>query len=76
MTESLHPVRAWRLGQDPKVSLLDLATKVGVSKSFLSRVETGIEKLPVGIGEKIARETGISMRVLFPELARLFEAAE
>lgn len=76
MTESVHPIREWRHAQNPRVPLSDLAQKVGITKGYLSRIETGSESLTVEIGQKVSLWTGIPMRVLFPELAKMFEAAE
>lgn len=72
MADSLHPVRAYRLGQTPPLSLDALAERVGVTKSSLSRIETGKLSLSQDLAIKLSRATGIPMRKLCPELAALF----
>lgn len=78
MVENAHPVRVYRRAQVPPVTLLDLATRIGITKSSLSRIETGKHELTTDLAQKISAETGIPMRVLCPDLAKVFadEAAE
>lgn len=75
MTDSLHPVRAYRLSQDPPVTLQALASDVGITKASLSRIETGKLALSQKVGEKLSRRTGIPLAILLPDLAKLFDGA-
>lgn len=75
-----HPgllVRAWRLRQEPVVTVAELATRLDMSTGNLSRIETGQQPITDGLLPKIVAETGIPARELRPDLAHLFgEAAE
>ena len=72
MDASLHPIRAYRLRQDPSISLEDLADRVGTSKPNLHRIETGKQKLSEDLLFKIVAETAIPAHLLRPDLAILF----
>lgn len=72
MDASVHPVRAFRLRQNPPVTLEDLAGRIGTTKANLSRIETGKQTLSDQLLAKVVTETGISARLLRPDLAKLF----
>lgn len=75
---ALHPIRIYRQAQTPVVTLDALAKLVGISKANLSRIETGDQELTTALAKKISDATGIPMRVLCPDLAKIFadEAAQ
>jgi transcriptional regulator with XRE-family HTH domain len=75
MEASVHPVRAYRLRQNPPVTLEDLAGRLGTTKANLSRIETGKQILSEGLLPKLVAETGIPAKSLRPDLAKLFGAA-
>lgn len=75
MDASEHPVRAYRLGQNPPVTLEDLADRVGTTKANLSRIETRKQVLSEELLPKLMAETGIPAEQLRPDLAKLFNAA-
>jgi transcriptional regulator with XRE-family HTH domain len=64
MQDPSHPLRKWRLGQDPAVTLDTLAKRLGVRASHLSQVERGIRGVSMDLAAKIERETGIPMNAL------------
>lgn len=72
MAESVHPVRAYRLRQNPPVKLRELAKRLGTTTANLSRIETGKQAVSEGLLRKLVSETGISARIFRPDLAELF----
>jgi hypothetical protein len=74
-----HPgllVRAWRLRQDPIVTLRDLAARFDkMSAGNLSRIETGHQPITDDLLPEFVALTGIPARELRPDLAHLFEEA-
>lgn len=72
MDASEHPIRAYRLGMNPPLSLEDLAGRLGTTKPNLSRIENGKQKLSEDLLFRIVAETGISADRLRPDLAKLF----
>jgi transcriptional regulator with XRE-family HTH domain len=73
MVDSIHPIRAYRKAQKPPLSLEELAVDLGTTKATLSRIENGVMDLSVKLAKKIADRTGLSMAVLCPDLAPMFE---
>jgi transcriptional regulator with XRE-family HTH domain len=69
MTDSDSALRQWRRRQEPRVSLADLADRLGTTKATLSRLETGEMEMTVPWARRINAETGIPMRDLLPALA-------
>jgi len=62
---SLHPVTRWRLGQEPTVSIADLAARAEVDRCSLSMVEGGRrERLSGDANLRIAQLTGIDLLTL------------
>lgn len=76
MSDSLHPIRAYRQAQTPPMTLEGLAGRIGISKVSLSRIETGKQELSPALAKKVFEATGIPLRELRPDLAGMFEAAE
>lgn len=75
MTDSgLHPVRSFRQSQVPVMTLGALAEKIGTTEANLSRIETGKQELTTTLAKKISDATGIPMRTLCPDLAKMFDA--
>lgn len=63
--DTIHPIRAWRKSHTPKVTLVDLAARVGVTPSHLSEIENGNNEMSLDLAMKLHRETGIDI----PEFA-------
>jgi len=66
-------IREYRLSQQPRVSLETLARKLGKSKASLSRMERGLQPIPVDLLSDLSAETGIPADVLCPDLAKVFK---
>lgn len=58
-----HPLKAWRLRQEPKKTLAALALGVGVTASHLSEIENGNNEPSLELAVKLSRETGISIEM-------------
>lgn len=71
----LNPIRAFRKGQQPPMSLKVLAERVGVTTATMSRVESGKMPLSVPLAKRIAENTGIPLAKLCPDLAEMFQGA-
>jgi transcriptional regulator with XRE-family HTH domain len=72
MDSSIHPVRAFRLGQKPPMSLADLANRLGTTKTNLWRIESGKQRISAKLLPRLVAETGLSADRLRPDLSRLF----
>jgi transcriptional regulator with XRE-family HTH domain len=75
MQQKPHPVRAYRHGQSPRVSLSELARRLGTSKTTLSQIENGSRPVSLELLPKLRAETGIPGYVLRPDLAEILEPA-
>lgn len=68
---AIHPIKAYRQRQKPKVSQQTLAGRIGVTRFTVLRWESGnpieVEKL-----KDVTRETGIPAKELRPDLAEQF----
>lgn len=72
----IHPLRAWRTAQTPKVQLEDLAAKVGVKPSHLSMIERGLRGCSLDLAMKLHEATGKAVALdAFAKPARTDEAA-
>ncbi|MGH6875937.1 MAG: helix-turn-helix transcriptional regulator [Rhizomicrobium sp.] len=70
--QSIHPLRAYRLSQNPSLSQADLADRLGTTKPNLSRIESGKQGFSNRLLAKLVAETGISAERWCPDLAKLF----
>jgi transcriptional regulator with XRE-family HTH domain len=75
MATPAHPVRAYRLRQNPPVKLGELARAIGTTNANLSRIETGKQAVSDVLLPKIVAATGIPASELRPDLAKLFSIA-
>lgn len=73
--DDIHPLRAYREKQDPPLTQEGLADLLGVSKAAVCRWESGARKPDENIVRLISKRTGISIRKLRPDLARLLAQA-
>jgi len=74
MDRAIHPLRAYRLRQEPRLRLKDLAVRIGTSKGNLSRIENGKQLVSEDLLPKVAAETGIPASKLRPDLAALMRS--
>lgn len=72
--ESIHPLRAYRERQNPRLTQKQLADRLGVKKATVSRWETGARKLDETKLTEVAEATGIAPSDLRPDLAELLRA--
>lgn len=56
-----HPLREWREGITPKVTLATLAGEVGVTPSHLSEIENRRNEPSLALAAKLSKRTGIPM---------------
>lgn len=62
MTDKLtHPLKAWRLKQEPKKTLASLAGDVGVSASHLSEIENWNNEPSFELLTKLHEKTGLNV---------------
>jgi DNA-binding XRE family transcriptional regulator len=66
-----HPLCRYR-GQR-KISLKNLAAKVGTTHATLSRLESGKQTPRVGLVRRLSSVTGIPAAAFLPDLAKLFQ---
>jgi DNA-binding XRE family transcriptional regulator len=66
-----HPLKTYRESQDPKLSQEALARKIGVVRHTIIRWENGGRKVDRSKLADVTRVTGISAKVLRPDLAEL-----
>lgn len=58
---TLHPLREWREGFEPKVTLAKLAGEMEVTPSHLSEIENGRNDPSLALAAKLSTRTGIPM---------------
>lgn len=69
--ENIHPLKAFRDRQEPRLSQERLADLLGVSRATVNRWETGARKIDDEQLPAIAEKTGIAPAELRPDLAAL-----
>lgn len=74
MAQSVHPVRAFRLRQEPPLRLKQLAERVGRSKATLSQIENHKRPVSLDLLPTLAQVTGIAPQELRPDLPELLKA--
>lgn len=74
--ESIHPLKAYRESQKPRLTQKQLADLLGVKKATVSRWETGSRRLDETKLTAVAEKTGIAPEDLRPDLAELFKQPE
>lgn len=58
--ENIHPMKSWRRAND-RMTLAELAAKVGVTPSHLSEIENGKNEPSLELAVRLSRETGIEV---------------
>ena len=71
--ENIHPLRAYRLAQQPPLSIAQLADLLGVGRPTVFRWETGARKIEETLIPMISEKTGIAPAVLRPDLVERHE---
>jgi DNA-binding Xre family transcriptional regulator len=68
-----HALRTWRQSRNPPLSQSDLARKLGLSRSYVHRVETGARQIGLDLLPLICKRTGLAPEQLRPDLTRLMQ---
>ena len=71
-SEIVHPIRAYRESRKPRIRQAELAKRIGTTKTTLSEIENGKRPVSMDLLPKIEAETGISAKILRPDVAKLF----
>jgi transcriptional regulator with XRE-family HTH domain len=71
--QDIHPLKAYRETQTPKLSQAGLASKLGVARLTVLRWETGERKIDPSLVPAVAEKTGIPAKALRPDLAERLE---
>lgn len=71
-----HPLKAWRRGQAPKVTLTALAQRVGVTASHLSEIENYKNEPSLDLANRLSDATGIEMKSFVAPTTRCGEPAQ
>ena len=67
----MHPLTAFRYRRWPPLSKSELARMLGLSRSYIHRIEAGERQFSPDIIGMVSKKTGISREQLRPDLARL-----
>lgn len=70
----IHPLKAYRSTQTPKMSQAGLAQALGVARLTVLRWETGERKIDPELIPHISEKTGIPPKELRPDLIEKHEA--
>lgn len=76
MVQNDHPLRQYRLKQEPRLSQGQLADLLGVTRTTVARWETGARKVDDDLVPFVAEKTGIPRAELRPDLADLLQERE
>lgn len=68
--ERVHPFTIFRDSQTPPLSKAELARLLGVSRSYVHRVEIGERQVGHELLSVVAEKTGIAPDVIRPDLAK------
>ena len=74
--QAVHPLKAWRQRQEPRLTIGAAARALGVSKTAVSRRENRERNVDRELVPEIARRTGIPARELRPDWAATLQPAE
>lgn len=72
--QTVHPLRAFRLSQDPPLSQAELANLLGVGRPTVFRWESGARRIDDSKVAHVSSVTGIPKAELRPDLAELMGA--
>ena len=71
----MHPLTAFRYKRWPPLSKSELARMLGLSRSYIHRIENGERQFSPDIVGMVSKKTGISREQLRPDLALMRERA-
>lgn len=71
--ETIHPLKAFRERQRPRLSQKQLGEQIGVTRTTVARWETGKRNVDDDLLPKVSQVTGISPSKLRPDLAGLLK---
>lgn len=74
--ETVHPLRAFRDEQKPRLTQRELAALLGVRRTTVARWETKARKIDRERLLKVSEVTGIAPALLRPDLAELMKEPE
>lgn len=66
--QDVHPLKAYRKTQAPRLSQAGLAKKLGVARLTVLRWETGERKIDPSLIKNVTEKTGIPAKELRPDL--------
>jgi DNA-binding XRE family transcriptional regulator len=66
-----NALRTWRQTRRPPLTQTDLARRLGLSRSYVHRIETGSRQIGLDLLPLICRRTGLTPEELRPDLSRL-----
>lgn len=66
--QEIHPLKAYRGNQTPRLSQAGLAKKLGVARLTVLRWETGERKINTSLIPTVTEKTGIPAKELRPDL--------
>ena len=67
----MHPLASFRNRQEPRLSQVDLAERLGVHRQTVNRWERGKRQIGRGSVSKVVKVTGIPIGDLCPDLVGL-----
>jgi transcriptional regulator with XRE-family HTH domain len=70
-----HPLTLYRNSYTPPMTRVELATRLGVAPSSVTRWEAGERRPDVEMMARISSVTGISPQELRPDIAQLMQAS-
>lgn len=73
---AIHPLRQFRKSQNPPLTQADLAEQMRVGRIMVNRWETGARRITEKRLPVVMQVTGLSLKDLRPDLARLTEATQ
>jgi transcriptional regulator with XRE-family HTH domain len=71
-----HPLTKYRAKQSPPMSQAALARLLGVSRSYIHRVELGTRQIGPELLLLVCRRTGLAPEIIRPDLARAMRRAK
>lgn len=71
--QDIHPLKAYRETQTPRLSQAGLASKLGVARLTVLRWETGERKIDPSLIPTVTERTGIPAKELRPDLLEKHE---
>jgi transcriptional regulator with XRE-family HTH domain len=64
----LHPLTRFRRGHQPQLSQAELGRMLGVSRSYINRIESGTRQISIEMLARASLRTGLPPALLRPDL--------